>query len=276
MNTPWKILHFSDWHGKLPKIPKTHRNAETVIVLSGDICDNYPHETFIPGIKTGPIFTPSIAKNSLGEPRYHRGLPVYDWRPGTYNYRRINTVREAELQNEWIENQLIPHLKQNGIDPDNVIAINGNHDWADFEKYFKHALRQGSKTIVFRGVKIGLLTGVPSIVGEWHDEITEWSFEDRCNALDRDIEILITHAAPKGIRDGGYGSNYLYKATIGLSFQEPYFRNLQYHLFGHSHGKFGVDKQEIEVEGKATRIVRFCNAAENRFAIDFTPAPVIE
>jgi predicted phosphodiesterase len=255
LNTLWRILVFSDWHGKLPKIPKAYRNSETVIALCGDNCDNYPLLTFTPGIKQGTLFTPT------------------DWK--VWNYRRIDTVQEAALQNEWIETKLIPHFKANGIDLANVIVIRGNHDWADFEKYFPNALNVGSKTILFRGVKVGLLTGVPTIVGEWNDEITEWSFEDRCNALDRDIEILITHAAPKGVRDGGYGSNWLYKATLGLSFQEPHFRKLQYHFFGHSHGHHGVKKHEIEFEGK-TRTLRFVNAAQNRFAIDFKPELVVE
>jgi len=249
MTDTLKILHYSDLHGKLPQIPKKFWFTDVTIALTGDICNNYPYQTFTPGIKQGTLFTPT------------------NWQ--VWNYRKIDTALEAQLQNQWVEEKLIPHFEKCGIKLENMIVLNGNHDWADFEKYFPNALRLGAKTILYRGIKIGLLTGVNSIAGEWNDEITELGFERRIKELDPDIEILLTHAGPYGIKDGGYGSREIAKAIYGQTSAEiPYFRNLKLHLFGHAHGNRGAHRDTIETElGK--REVRFYNAAETRFEIDF-------
>ena len=155
----------------------------------------------------------------------------------------------------------------------NVLSLRGNHDWADFEKYFPNALNIGAKTILYRGIKTGILTGVNSIAGEWNDEITELGFERRVKELDSDIEILLTHAGPYGIKDGGYGSREITKAIYGQhSGQTPYFNKLRLHLFGHAHANRGVHRDTIETEfGK--REIRFYNGAETRFEIDFPVIP---
>jgi Icc-related predicted phosphoesterase len=249
MTDTLKILHYSDLHGELPQIPKKFWFTDVTLALTGDICNNYPHQTFTPGIKQGTLFTPT------------------NWQ--VWNYRKIDTALEAQFQNQWVEEKLIPHLAKCGIDLKNVLIFRGNHDWADFEKYFPNALNVGSKTILYRGIKIGILTGVCPIAGEWNDEITEWTFENRVKALDHDIEILLTHAGPYGIKDGGYGSREIAKAIYGQhSGQIPYFSRLRLHLYGHAHASRGAHRDTIETElGK--REVRFYNAAETRFEIDF-------
>jgi len=258
----WNCLTFADLHGKLPQIPTKWRNGETVIFLCGDICNNYP-DGWEFGIKQGPIFTP--CKNDF---EIHQGL---------WNYRRIDGKEEGRLQNEWVLTRLIPHLLKNGIDLNNVIVINGNHDWTDFDKYFTNALRLGSKTIEFRGVKIGLLTGVNSFVGEWNDEITEWSFENRIAKLDPDIQILVSHAPPHGIMDATtnnerLGSREITKAIFGKHSAEiPYFRKLKFHLFGHVHNHHGGERHEI-ISELNTRTVKFYNCANTRFDFEFTPS----
>ena len=236
------IICFSDLHGKLPKIPIKYRNDKTVIVLAGDVTNNYPLQTFTPGIKQGILFTPT------------------DWR--VWNYRKIDIKKEAELQGQWMEEKLKPHLVSNGINLSNVISINGNHDFVNMENHFETALFSGSKTIIFKGKKIGLLVGVNSIVGEWHDEITENGFENRILKIDRDIEILISHSPCFGVNDGGYGSRELYKAVFGTYGLTPYFTHLKTHISGHVHGKHGVKKFDID-----GRKVRFYNCAETRFEL---------
>ena len=81
-----RILHYSDLHGKLPEIPKKHRNGDTVLVFSGDVADNYPEETFTPGIKDG----------RAGE---FRETSWVSW-----NFRLIDKIHEKELQEGWLQN----------------------------------------------------------------------------------------------------------------------------------------------------------------------------
>jgi Icc-related predicted phosphoesterase len=260
MNPQFNSLAFSDLHGRLPKIPKKYRNADTPIFICGDTPDNNV-DNFLPCIKAAGKIIPSTWA---------------DW-----NFRQIHKGKEAEFQNQWLDEKLIPHLKQNNINLDNVIILAGNHCFCDYESRFKNALNQGAKTIQFRGLKIGLLTGCPPLVYEWHDEIEEEEFAKRILTLDPAIDILITHSPGYGMADRAYGQNHIgsqeiTKAIFGrFSGEKPYFTNLKFHIFGHAHGypNVGVHKQDVD-----GRLIRFVNCAENRLdlAIDFTPQSVIE
>ena len=146
-----QILVFADLHGKLPQIPKKWRNKETIIVMAGDIADNYPEQTFTLGYMSGDVFTHS------------------NWR--MWNFRKIDTVLESELQSGWVQTKLIPHLIDNKINLDNVIAINGNHDFFDTSKFFKNGLDIGSKTITIQGIKF--------LAGEFAGWDVDWSAWDR-------------------------------------------------------------------------------------------------
>ena len=245
------ILHFSDLHGKLPQIPKKYHGTDVVIVLSGDICENFP-DHWQPGLKLGPNFTP------MG------------WRD-YWNFRKIDGQVEGKLQNEWIETKLNPCFVECNIKPENIIPIRGNHDWADFEKYYPNSLNTDSKTITFRDKKIGLLCGVPAFTGEWQDEIGNITMQKRIDALDRDIEILVSHTPAYGILDKGHGETHigspeLYTAMFGKSvFEniEPFFTNLRLHLFGHAHDARGAKHFEF-----GERKLKCYNAAVTRFEID--------
>lgn len=253
------ILHFADTHGHLPAIPKKYWGTDVVVVLSGDICDNFPNH-WIPCIKQWPNITPST------------------W-SGFWNYRKIDGVEEARLQDEWVETKIIPHFAKCKIDLANVIVVNGNHDWANFDKWFPNSLHTGSKTITFRGVKIGLLVGVPNFTGEWFEEIGPVEMDKRIHALDRDIEILISHTPPYGILDRGHGESHigspeLYTALFGKSVFEdvkPYFDNIKLNLFGHAHDARGA--KHFDFDG---RQLRCYNASQTRYELDFNPSPVVE
>jgi len=245
------ILHFSDTHGKLPVIPKKYHGTDVVVILSGDICDNFP-DHWQPGLKLGPIFTPMT------------------WRD-TWNFRKIDGVEEGRLQNEWIENVLNPYFVKCNVKPENIIAIRGNHDWADFEKYFPNSLNTDSKTITFRDKKIGLLCGVPAFSGEWQDEIGNYTIQNRINALDGDIQILVSHTPPYGILDRGHGESHigspeLYTAMFGRSafdVQTPFFEDLRLHLFGHAHDANGAKHFDFD-----NRKLKCYNAATTRFELE--------
>ena len=242
---------FADLHGDLPKIPRASRNSEAVIVLCGDICPNFT-ENFTPGIKSGDTFTPS------------------SWN-GYWNFRQIDKRAEAMTQNKWVEEKLLPHLVANGIDLNNVIAVRGNHDWADLERFFPNSLNIGAKVITVQGVKIGLLSGSLWFTGEWQDEVDEFTINERLLRLDKDIQMLVSHQPPYGIKDRGHGeahagSQSIYMAIFGKSLfdqAQPYFTDLKIHVFGHLHDSRGAERHEV-----SGRQVIFYNAARTRFTVD--------
>lgn len=250
-----KIIHFSDLHGKLPEIPKKYHGTDVIIVLSGDICDNYPdYWTF--GIKQGTLFTPSND---------------FDKNRGLWNYRRIDWAEEGRLQDEWIEARLIPYLIKCNINLANVVAINGNHDGCNFDKWFPNSLHTGAKTITVQGIKIGLLVGVPIFTTEWYEEIGPMEMESRIKSIEPDIDILISHTPPYSILDNGHGDEHigsqeLYVALFGRSVfdsQAPYFTNIKLNLFGHAHEGRGTKHFDF-----ANRQLRCYNASNNRFELE--------
>ncbi len=245
------IVHFSDTHGRIPAIsPKIKVD---LLVLSGDLCDNY-EQNIVPGIKHGEGFAPT------------------SWK-GFWNFREINVAGEAFMQNEWMETVVVPYLAKLGIPKEDVIALKGNHDFGSFEKFFPNSLDRGAKTITVKGIKIGLLTGVPPIAGEWNDEIEEEEFAKRIKTIDPDIEMLVTHVPPYGIQDLAYthggvriGSREVANAIFGKhSGETPYFHKLKLHCFGHAHSAHKVVTHAID-----GRIVKFSNAAECRHELDFS------
>jgi len=245
------ISHISDTHGR-----KIAPNKETdLVIVSGD-CETTHVKNLTPGYKRAGIEDAEFVPTS--------------W--ASWNFRKVDVEKEAAEQEAQHVNHFIPFLKKRGIDLKNVIAIPGNHTFCDLTKIYPNAIKKGAKTIMWRGIKIGLLTGVLPLAYEWFDEITEYDFRQRILKLDRDINILISHTPPYGILDGYYGthigSQELTTAIFGskLAELESYFTNLWLHCFGHSHEAHGQKQFSSE---KGYDII-FSNAAttKNRINLD--------
>jgi len=190
--------------------------------------------------------------------------------------RELDRETEKEEQRVWINKALKPWLKRKNW-YDKFIIINGNHDWVEYEKYFKNACTNDSKTIKIniRGkeIKIGLLCGIPiipsgGIRGGWNDEVWEDEYEKRINQIDRDIDILVSHAPSYGVLDLAYseriGFRVLYKAIFGSSFseEEPYFNKLKVHVFGHAHEE-GRQSQREKIGEREVLFVNCATGYEN-------------
>jgi len=244
------LIHYSDLHGKLPEIPKKYFGTDVVVVISGDVCNNYL-ENFTPGLKRGVFFQPTA------------------WNV-PWNFRKIDGEKEAIAQNSWIETKLIPHLTKCKIDLNNVLAVNGNHDWCSLDKFFPNSESLRTKNIIFRGIKIGMLVGVNRLDGEWYQEITELGFSNRIKELDPETEILISHSPPHGILDISYGTERIGSTELAQAIfaktngQTPYFTRLKLHLFGHTHGSYGSVKHKVD-----GRVIKFYNAATTRFLLEY-------
>lgn len=248
-----QLLHFSDLHGSLPRIPSRFRNPETLLVFSGDTFDNDAINNFTPGIKEGGEFRQT------------------SW-DTLWNFRVIDREGEARFQDNEIVTKFIPCLLEQGFTLEQIIILAGNHCFCNLEKHFPNALTTGGKTITVQGIKFGLLTGVLFLSGEWNDEVPESEIGNRIRLIEPDIDILVSHCPPYGIGDRSYGdphigSQELYTSIFGKSVFDPsppYFTNLKFHLFGHSHKWPNIGVKKHEING---RIVRFCNAAETRLEL---------
>ena len=239
------ILVMSDLHGRIPRLAKAITESTVdVLILCGDICGHFN-------------------KN---------------WNFTSFYKREVNAIAEGLDQKDWLVNTFKPWIDRH-IAPKHIIFINGNHDFGDFSGVFEHYLFIGSKTIEIDGVKIGLMTGMGQLAGEWHDEIPEEQFQHRIDCIDKDVQLLVTHMPPYGILDKAYnddriGSRALTKAIFGSSMgaQHPYFTKLTHHFFGHAHEARGTEEHEIVPEGDEIfepRKVIFYNVAETYKVLEF-------
>lgn len=235
-----RVLHLSDCHGKLPKGLKSL--CPDLLILSGDIC---PHDmrNFTPGIKN------------------MSGFYATDWF-SSWNFRQIDAEAERKFQNAWIEAALMTWIRRKGIPLSNVIVVRGNHDWADFEKYFENGLNTGARTSLIKGKLIGTLAGVPPYTGEWQDEVKEEELAFRLGMIDPGIDFLVSHVPPRGILDGYIGSSSVETAVLGSVTEPPLFKNLTHHFFGHSHETRGVTTVSVGGVEEDERNIVFSNAAE--------------
>jgi Icc-related predicted phosphoesterase len=249
MSKTIKISHISDSHGKAPK---PNRKAD-LVVLSGDICDTYVEN-----------MTPYF-KGKDGS------LQATTWNSPLWNFREIDIEKEQADQREWLTQNGKLLLKLRGFKDEDIIWVNGNHDFLDPTDIFPYSVFQGAKVFTVKGVKFGVVSGVLPYNFEWNDEVQDDIISQRLELVDRDIDVLVSHVPPYMIMDKAYGkmgigSPSIYKAIFGShSGEEPYFNNLKAHLFGHAHE--GRGKQWHEIDG---RKVQFSNAAETRFDIDIT------
>lgn len=200
-----RVLHFSDLHGDSKAILRALKKdlKPELIVLSGDIPAT--HVKYMELLDSG--------------------------------FRKIDKQKEAEHQRKSFENQFKPALDKFDC-PE--IAVNGNHCFLNYTGLVSVSRFSGAHTINFNGRKIGLIVGVRPLRGEWHQELYENEFDIHISNLDRGIEILISHAPAYGVLDLSYGGeNIGYRCLANKIFgsigQEPYFRKLKAHFFGHAH-----------------------------------------
>ena len=228
------ILAMSDIHGRIPKLPKLTSTSEVDLFIDcGDTAGHF---------------------NA-------------NWNYDNHYRRVVNVEAEAKDQLAWLKDTYKPWIEKT-IKPKHIIRLNGNHDFANAEAEFEYYLYQGSKTITIEGIKIGLMTGMGQLAGEWHDEIPEEEFQRRIEGIDRDIQYLVTHMPPYGILDKCYGgdrigSRALTQAIFGRLGETPYFTHLTHHWYGHAHEARG--KEEHDIDG---RKITFMNVAETYSTLD--------
>jgi Icc-related predicted phosphoesterase len=162
------------------------------------------------------------------------------------------------------------------IDCDEKIIIAGNHDWGFQERAFTSRSFITNATYLedsFVNVKGLKIYGAP-----WQPWFYDWAFnlqrgqeiKQKWDLIPDDIDVLITHGPPFGIRDivGPNQYNPLAK-NVGceeLASALQRFKNLKLHVFGHIHPQYGL----TEING-----VKFVNAASLNDHYQVAHEPII-
>lgn len=138
-------------------------------------------------------------------------LVTGDMLPNSDHYF-LDPDKEVEFQEQWIkDNPYTPHL-ENQEAP--VIVLRGNHDFVDLKPLFPdmNVTELGEPEefihITHLNLKIGGFRGVRWINGAWMDEHSEEGLNEICKRLAPKLDIVLTHAPPKGILDRCYGGDH--------------------------------------------------------------------
>lgn len=172
---------------------------------------------------------------------------------GNYSHDR---AEDAALQRIWFEKHA-PELVEVFYGRD-VLIIDGNHDRINICPILQqagamaHQVALDKKSITIKGINITYagFREIPamSLSGRWEGEVQDKA--ELAALVDKvvgeDPDLLITHCAPGGILDGGFGIPSL---TSRIMYSPNHIRA---HCFGHSHEGFG----QVEHNG-----VLFSNAA---------------
>lgn len=199
-----KIGHASDLHGHYERLERVE--APDVWVLTGD-------------------FFPNVGRQYTG---------------------RIEAEAERAYQLRWWRHKGPSVVRRLRGRP--VVVCDGNHDFIPLA----HALRnaghpapvfdvEAGAPIDLQGHRFAGFRAVPWIqLGEWVGE--QHSFDAEIERVwAHDPTILVTHAPPAGILDGGFGIAPL---TTALT-HRPH--KIVLHLFGHIHEHGGQEHEELGV-----------------------------
>lgn len=205
-----RIVHFSDWHGRLRRLPPAD-----LYVCGGDMLANY--RRYAPD---GTKLPPDPAEEALRQAAHLERLG-----PGCL--RKLMAEPRAP-----------------------VVCVRGNHDFTALAPLFDGGpvfeisddpIRVSRWYYREGPLKIGGVRGVRRHRGRWADELTDAEFADRVAGLPSDLEVLVTHAPPEGILDvARSGSLGVPALRSYVARHDPSLPPLKAHLFGHIHESRGV------------------------------------
>lgn len=221
-----RIVHFSDWHGKMKELPEAD-----IYVCTGDMLPNFPERQ---------------------ELRYNQVV-----------YRIVRSVEEVK-QREWIkDNKELLRSKMKSSDAP-IVCVRGNHEFVNLGNYFigeVYEIKRPTDYFEVKGIRFGGMRGwvmrpYDGISNIWGDELTPEGFENEARLLHEDIDVLLTHVPPNGILDrtGRYsiGEDSLNR-YINLK-HYYYNKPLELHCFGHVHESFGMNYTDDTVFSNAATV----------------------
>lgn len=147
------------------------------------------------------------------------------------------------FQKSWLKHEFSKWLKDLQRP---VIGIAGNHDFyaqanAGFMAELPWTYLQDEAT-EFNGLKIWGSPWVTKLHG-WAFCTTEDVMSDKIDQIDKDIDILISHAPPYGIRDGlKFTNEHVGSTSLATRLTYDKWPNLKNVVFGHIHEGFGHER----------------------------------
>jgi len=127
------------------------------------------------------------------------------------------------------------------------ILIAGNHDWCFADVRREEAIAMTSQVCTYLEDSSVTIDGVKFYGSPWQPEFYDWAFQlprgpdlaEIWAKIETDTDVLITHGPPHKILDfcpGGHvGDEDLLAAVLKLP-------QLKYHIFGHIHEGYGIEK----------------------------------
>jgi Icc-related predicted phosphoesterase len=122
------------------------------------------------------------------------------------------------------------------------ILVAGNHDFY-FENYPEQAMEIVSKYTYLQDQAV-TLNGTKIYGSPWQPRFQNWAFNlsrgaeirAKWDLIPPDVDVLVTHGAPRGIRDNatGYGNIGCEELLKAVERIQP-----KYHIFGHVHDGYG-------------------------------------
>lgn len=212
--------------------------------------------------------------------------------PGYPIGREFDPDEEKFYQKKWIKEILVSYRTLMANPEADVICVRGNHDFTDLYDAFRmpgcSTCEMGiwcsnhrtwevgldpTRTTEILGLKVGGCRGIPYIVGEWSDELSEREkapeghpvrppvgrFEEVAQLIPGDLELLVTHAPPYGILDAE-GNHYGSRSLNNYVMERMYaIGRLRAHFFGHVHDAHG---------SRTEAGILFSNAARTHIVYD--------
>ena len=230
-----RIVHCSDWHGKVFRLPKAD-----LYVLTGDMLPNFrPHEIEVPG---GHIVEWQPDMELLGE--------TSEKKPeGVLRSLRLDHDHEAHMQRQFLAHMGYGYVRDMMDSPEApVVVCRGNHDFTSLEPMVAGGPvyeidHDPGQVHTIDLMRIGGFRGMGKHRGRWADEFSEAEFERRVAALPKDLDILVTHNPPCGILDRMPEKEGLQWISLGSPALLTYHLTkprLSAHLFGHIHESYGM------------------------------------
>lgn len=219
-----RIVHASDWHGRLAELPEAD-----AYVFTGDMLPNFP----------------------VVERDY--GLRLW----------RIDPAVEAVRQAEWLAERRHPHRGVLASPDAPILCVRGNHDFIPAAELFPGADVTefiGNELHEVLGRTFSGHRGIPWIHGSWNDETHRPDLIDRMKRMPT-ADVYVTHYPPWGILDysgwPGHGEEHYGLEEMAYQLIERSFPTVivpgedladqppaALHLFGHIHECGGMTRRE--------------------------------
>lgn len=237
-----RIVHFSDWHWTLDKIPEAD-----LYVCSGDMYDNYPKP---------PRREEYSNACSFG---HFKIVPSREW--------RMQNEAAALLQENGGFRQYL------GSPDSQVVCVAGNHDFTNLGRLFKDCNfieLIDNEIHEVCGLRVTGHCGIPEIYGTWNHEVPRGDLMKRVDAMQA-VDLFVTHYPPNGVLDASWPTRHQGFGLDGMldslrsKFDETR-ENDVLHCFGHIHEDHGVTCRYLNGTGAQ---MFFSNAATTYNILDY-------